>query len=111
MVEPTHLKNIGQTGSFPQVEVKIKKMKPPPSNYLAQFANPKGTNYNVQVCHQKNVGAAFQDLSDTETHLVSGFRKAIRRFSDSATIRRRNMIDSKFCAYLGTHQFEAMTLV
>ena len=27
----THLKNISQMGSFPQVGVKIKKMKPPPS--------------------------------------------------------------------------------
>ena len=26
--------NISQIGSFPQIGVKIKKMKPPPSNYL-----------------------------------------------------------------------------
>ena len=32
VVEPTHLKNISQIGSFPQVGVKIKKiLKSPPS--------------------------------------------------------------------------------
>ena len=31
VVEPTHLKNISQIGSFPQIGMKIKTLKPPPS--------------------------------------------------------------------------------
>ena len=48
LVVSTHLKNISQMGNLPQIVVKIKKMKPPPS-----YGYPQIINFN-RVFHEIN---------------------------------------------------------
>ena len=56
MVEPTHLKKYAcQIGSFPQVGVKIKKMKPPPRQGLG-LGDLVGWDFNRRAVCYKIIG-------------------------------------------------------
>ena len=66
VVVSTHLKNISQIGSFPQVGVKIKRLKPPPS-WACEFLNKsKEQAFSDQIWggmdEAENQGELFEQL-------------------------------------------------
>ena len=66
VVEPTHLKNISQIGSFPQVGMNIKTCLKPPPGYIQITDGYKPKNLWLLLCSDKNSVAL---LAETKTNL------------------------------------------
>ena len=87
LVDSTHLNNISQIGSFPQVRVKIKKMKPPPSVRYTPLSNLRPYDQAIW----KTMVFLKQASWRTRSRLASYIEKNLQNLTQNDT----NLIECK----------------